>query len=60
MTTQAQVIEWLAQQPVATYLVGGCVRDRLLGRAVYDLDVVTAGDGLELARRLAERLRRSR
>jgi tRNA nucleotidyltransferase/poly(A) polymerase len=54
VTTQAQVIEWLARQPVAAYLVGGCVRDRLLGRAVYDLDVVTAGDGLELARRLAD------
>lgn len=48
-----QIIGWLAQQGVAAYLVGGCVRDRLLGRPVYDLDVVVDGDGLVLARRLA-------
>jgi tRNA nucleotidyltransferase/poly(A) polymerase len=47
------VVTWLAQQDVKVYLVGGCVRDRLLGRPVYDLDVATAGDGLRLARRLA-------
>jgi tRNA nucleotidyltransferase/poly(A) polymerase len=50
-----QVITWLAQQQVPAYLVGGCIRDRLLGRPVYDLDVTAAGDGLELARRLANR-----
>jgi tRNA nucleotidyltransferase/poly(A) polymerase len=45
----------LAEQGVPAYLVGGCVRDRLLGRPVYDLDVAVAGDGLALARRLANR-----
>jgi putative nucleotidyltransferase with HDIG domain len=48
-----QVIAWLAQQEVEAYLVGGCVRDRLLGRPVYDLDLTVDGDGLRLARRLA-------
>lgn len=50
---EERVIAWLACQSEQAYLVGGCVRDRLLERAVYDLDVSTAGDGLALARRLA-------
>ena len=55
MTTEAQIIGWLAQQDAAIYLVGGYVRDRLLGRSTYDLDLAVAGDGLGLARRLANR-----
>ena len=55
MNLQGQVIAWLAGQDLQVYLVGGCVRDRLLGRPVYDLDVAVAGDGLHLARRLANR-----
>jgi tRNA nucleotidyltransferase (CCA-adding enzyme) len=39
---------------VPTYLVGGFVRDLLLGRETRDLDVVVVGDGIELAARLAE------
>jgi tRNA nucleotidyltransferase/poly(A) polymerase len=50
---QEQVIAWLAQQDTAAYLVGGCVRDLMLGRSIYDLDVAVDGDGLTLARRLA-------
>ncbi len=57
MDIQEQVIAWLAQQNLAVYLVGGCVRDRLLGRPVYDLDVAVDGDGLALARRLANRFK---
>ncbi len=33
-----------ARQGVALYAVGGCVRDWLLGRPVFDLDVTVAGD----------------
>ena len=55
MDLQNRTIAWLAGQDVQAYLVGGCVRDRLLGRPVYDLDVAVAGDGLHLARRLANR-----
>lgn len=47
------VIAWLAAQGVEAYLVGGCVRDPLLGRPTYDLDVGVAGSGLLLARSLA-------
>ncbi|MEJ2208650.1 MAG: HD domain-containing protein [Anaerolineae bacterium] len=48
-----RVIAWLAGQDVSAYLVGGLVRDRLLGRPNYDLDLAVDGDGLALARRLA-------
>ncbi|MFQ5827430.1 MAG: CCA tRNA nucleotidyltransferase, partial [Dehalococcoidia bacterium] len=36
------------------YLVGGAVRDLLLGRPNTDLDLVVEGDALELARRLGQ------
>jgi tRNA nucleotidyltransferase/poly(A) polymerase len=48
------VIAWLAQQPGPAYLVGGCVRDRLLGRPLYDLDVAVPDGSLRLARRMAD------
>ena len=38
----------------AVYLVGGPVRDYLLGAAVNDLDIAVAGDAIGLAERLAE------
>jgi putative nucleotidyltransferase with HDIG domain len=50
---ESQILAWLAQQEDRVYLVGGCVRDRLLGRPTYDLDLAVPGDGLALARRLA-------
>jgi len=36
------------------YLVGGVVRDLLLGRKNFDLDLVVEGDAIALARELAE------
>jgi tRNA nucleotidyltransferase (CCA-adding enzyme) len=38
------------------HLVGGAVRDLLLGRDIVDLDVVVEGDALPVARAAAERL----
>lgn len=35
------------------YLVGGCVRDALLGRPIKDVDIATAGSGTRLARKIA-------
>ncbi|HEX6818265.1 MAG TPA: hypothetical protein VF120_07820 [Ktedonobacterales bacterium] len=39
-----------------TWLVGGCLRDMLLGLPIGDLDLVTAADPLTLAQRLHARL----
>ncbi len=39
-----------------TYLVGGIVRDALLGIPNYDIDIVVEGDGIEFGRKLADRL----
>jgi tRNA nucleotidyltransferase (CCA-adding enzyme) len=38
------------------YLVGGTVRDILLGEASFDVDIAVEGDAVALARRLAEEL----
>ncbi len=38
------------------YLVGGAVRDLLLGEPVSDIDIAVEGDGIEFARELAARL----
>ncbi|MFY9397086.1 MAG: hypothetical protein WAR22_01840 [Desulfomonilia bacterium] len=42
--------------PESTYLVGGCIRDMLLGREPMDLDLVAFTPVEELARRIADRL----
>lgn len=39
-----------------TYVVGGYVRDRLLGRASKDIDIVCVGSGIKLAQEVASRL----
>ena len=39
------------------YVVGGYVRDSVLGRANTDVDFVTVGSGVELARRVMRALR---
>ncbi len=50
----ASAAELLAGNP--GYLVGGSLRDALLGRALTDLDLAIAGDAPAFARRLADRL----
>ncbi len=40
----------------AVYVVGGAVRDVLLGRGPHELDFVVEGDAVAVARRAAERL----
>ena len=37
------------------YLIGGFVRDKILGRATKDMDIVCVGDGIELAAKVAEK-----
>jgi len=38
------------------YIVGGAVRDRLLGRDAYDIDIAVQGNPLKLAERIANRM----
>ena len=52
----ARVRDFLASRGVESYLVGGVVRDALLGRGTTDLDLAVAGDARELARGLADTL----
>ncbi len=45
-----------AQINVPAYVVGGYVRDRLLGRPSKDMDIVCVGDGIQLAETVAAQL----
>jgi poly(A) polymerase len=42
------------QLNVSCYVIGGFVRDKILGRATKDADIVCTGDGIELATKVAE------
>lgn len=41
---------------VPAYLIGGFVRDKLLGRKTKDMDIVCVGDGIALAHKVADSL----
>jgi len=41
------------QLQVPCYLIGGFVRDKIIGRATKDADIVCIGDGIELAHKVA-------
>jgi len=43
-----------ASQGQGLYLVGGVVRDLLLGQTNFDLDLVVEGNAIELAQQLVE------
>ncbi|HET6252561.1 MAG TPA: HD domain-containing protein [Puia sp.] len=45
-----------ADLQVPCYLIGGFVRDRLIGRPTKDADIVCAGDGIQLAHKVAASL----
>ena len=46
-----------AQLDVETYLIGGFVRDKIIGRATRDADIVCVGDGIALAKAVAKRFK---
>ncbi len=41
---------------VELYAIGGCVRDRILGRPTKDIDIVVIGSGIDFAKKLAKDL----
>ena len=51
-----KVNNFLTEQGVKSYLVGGFVRDVLLGRDTADIDIAVAGDALEIDPKVATAL----
>lgn len=52
----ARTRELLCSRLSDVYLVGGCVRDLMLGRPIHDLDIVMSDDAVQWGRRLADQL----
>ncbi|MFI5131951.1 MAG: CCA tRNA nucleotidyltransferase [Chitinophagales bacterium] len=52
-----QIADAAEELGVETYLIGGFVRDKILGRPTKDADVVCAGDGIELAKAVAKKFK---
>ncbi len=50
------VAEVLKEESRQGYAIGGYVRDLLLGRTSKDIDIVVLGSGIDLARKVADRL----
>lgn len=50
-----QIGEVADELGVDAYLVGGYVRDKLLGRPSEDMDIVVVGDGIELAEKVCKK-----
>ncbi len=48
------ISRFLAEEGIPSYLVGGFVRDMLLGRDTADIDIAVASDALTIARRAAD------
>ena len=48
-----RVSNFLTELDVKSYLVGGFVRDVLLGRSTADIDIAIAADALEIAPKIA-------
>jgi poly(A) polymerase len=51
-----KIAQAAADLQVPCYLIGGFVRDRLIGRPTKDADIVCAGDGIQLAHKVASGL----
>ena len=51
-----RVNNFLTEQGVKSYLVGGFVRDVLLGRGTADIDIAVAADAVEVAQQIASAL----
>ena len=52
-----KVAESAAALQVPCYLIGGFVRDKIIGRPTKDIDIVCIGDGIALAHAVAEKFK---
>ena len=52
----AEIVFEAVKGEEGVYVVGGAVRDALMGRAPKELDLVVEGDAIPVARRAAERV----
>ncbi len=52
-----KVAEGASEMGVEAYLIGGFVRDKILGRPTKDADIVCTGDGIELAHAVAKKFK---
>jgi poly(A) polymerase len=50
-----KIAESAAEKSVQAYLIGGFVRDKIIGRPTKDADIVCLGDGIALANAVAEK-----
>lgn len=55
--TILDLVDLLGAVEPPAYIVGGAVRDALLGRPIKDIDIATSASGMSLARTIANRLR---
>ena len=46
-----------SEETLDVYVVGGYVRDLMLGRPLSDIDLMVVGDGISFARKLAKKLK---
>ena len=46
----------VSRENTKAYLIGGYVRDTLMGRPSKDIDIVVLGSGIDLAKRLANEI----
>ena len=53
-TRISKLIEFVSYDMTSTYIVGGWVRDRLLGIPSDDIDIVVEGNGIAFAKRFAD------
>ncbi len=57
LTVLKKIADAAAETGVQCYLIGGFVRDKIIGRQTKDMDIVCLGDGIELAHKAAQKFR---
>lgn len=50
------IAEVAKDENMSTFVIGGFVRDCILGRKTHDVDIVVQGSGIDLAKKIARRL----